>query len=739
MRDMSDDNYAGANNRGLGTGKGFSIRGSASKRAIGSQRGVIDIVANIAMQRERAITRGEKNKVSQATYGLALAAPNPDFWLPIDPAANRNPVAIAKLQQDLINLGMNPIDAQNVAQEPVQTYIDPNTGKASTRINPALRNRNDVLAVRVNGEDKFLMFSSNDRAQAMVANLKNLDDDQLGGFLQASAKVTRWFAAVNTQYNPVFGMVNGLRDFSSAMLNLTSTPLAGQQGRVAAYGIAALRGIYADLRDRRAGRKPSSNWEQEFEEFASNGGQTGYRDMFNTAEDRTKALQNELQVLASGKGKKLVSINENNPVFAWLSDYNTAIENAFRLAAYKVAKENGMTPARAAQLAKNLTVNFNKKGLAATQTGALYAFFNAAVQGTARIGETLLQHNGNPSDYKNIRLSSMGKKIVLGGITLGVMQALLGAMAGWDDDEPKQFQRERNLIIPIPGSDKYISIPMPLGFHVLPNIGRITTEFVLGGFKNPGKKLTDLLGVMAEAFNPIGNAGMSLQTIAPTFADPLVALATNKDWNGQSIAREDFNRNNPTPGWTRTKDTATPWAKALAYGLNYISGGGEYGKGLISPSPDQIDYLVGQVTGGVGREAGKLAQTVSATAKGEELPKYKIPVVGRFIGETTGVGPESGKYYSNLERIGAHKDPIKRMREDGKNKEVMAYYRDNPEARLIVVADSTQRDISELKTIKRKLEKKGESQDRINVVNEQIKAKMRTFNNHVQKLEKQAD
>lgn len=190
---------------------------------------------------------------------------------------------------------------------------------------------------------------------------------------------------------------------------------------------------------------------------------------------------------------------------------------------------------------------------------------------------------------------------------------------------------------------------------------------------------------------------------------------------------------------TRTKDTATPWAKALAYGLNYISGGGEYGKGLISPSPDQIDYLVGQVTGGVGREAGKVAQTVSATAKGEELPKYKIPVVGRFIGETTGVGPESGKYYSNLERIGAHKDPIKRMREDGKNKEVMAYYRDNPEARLIVVADSTQRDISELKTIKRKLEKKGESQDRINVVNEQIKAKMRTFNNHVQKLEKQAD
>ena len=499
--------------------------------------------------------------------------------------------------------------------------------------------------------------------------------------------------------------------------------------------MAALRGIYADLRDHRAGRTPSSTWAQEFEEFASNGGQTGYRDMFNTAEDRTKALQNELQALAAGKGKKWATISENNPVFAWLSDYNTAIENAFRLAAYKVAKENGMTPARAAQLAKNLTVNFNKKGLAATQTGALYAFFNAAVQGTARIAETLLQHNGNPSDYKNIRLSSMGKKIVLGGITLGVMQALLGAMAGWDDDEPKQFQRERNLIIPIPGTDKYVSIPMPLGFHVLPNIGRIATEFMLGGFKNPGKRLTDLLGVMAEAFNPIGNAGMSLQTIAPTFADPLVALATNKDWNGQSIAREDFNKNKPTPGWSRTKDTATPWSKSLAYALNYVSGGGEYGAGAISPTPDQLDYMVGQVTGGVGREISKLATSAKTATSGEELPMYKIPIAGRFVGETTGVGPESGRFYDNLERIGAHDFPLKKMKEERNLAGLRDYLNENPEAKLIKMADKAQRDISDLRMRKRKTD----DQERVKSIESMISLRMKSFNNQVKNLQERSD
>lgn len=736
MRDMEDDNYTGANNRGLGTGKGFSVRGSASKRAIGSNRGVVDIMANIAMQRERAITRGEKNRVSQATYGLALAAPNPDFWLPIDPAMKKDPAAVRKLAQWLMSQGLNPIDAQNIAQEPVQQFLDPRTGVASLRVNPMLRNRDDVLSVRINGEDKFLMFSSDERAQAMVSNLKNLDDDQLGGFLQASARVTRWFASVNTQYNPVFGLVNGVRDFGSAMLNLEATPLKGQKSKVAKYGMEALRGIYIDLRDHRAGKTPTSAWAMEFEEFAKEGGQTGYRDMFNTAQDRTEALSKELERLGQGKGKAWLKVDENNPIFAWLSDYNTSIENAFRLAAYKAAKEDGMTKQQAAALAKNLTVNFNKKGLAATQTGALYAFFNAAVQGTARIGATMLENKGDASNYKDIRLSPLGKKIILGGLTLGVMQAVMGALAGWDDEEPKQYQREKNFIIPLPGTDNYISIPMPLGFHVIPNIGRITTELVLSGFKNPGARMQQLLGVFAEAFNPIGSAGMSLQTIAPTFADPLVALATNKDWNGQSIAKEDFNKNNPTPGWTRAKDAATPWAKALSYGINYVSGGGEYGKGSISPTPDQIDYMIGQVSGGVGREIGKVSTTVSNVGSGEELPLYKVPVVGRFVGETTGVGPESGRYYRNLELIGAHKDPIKRMREDGAKDELQEYMQDNPEAALIKTADSIQQKVSELRTQKRKV-KAMEDYDpqQVRVIDERIKMMMRQFNEKVRALE----
>jgi hypothetical protein len=83
------------------------------------------------------------------------------------------------------------------------------------------------------------------------------------------------------------------------------------------------------------------------------------------------------------------------------------------------------------------------------------------------------------------------------------MQALVLAAAGFDDDEPPEFVREHSLIIPI-GDKKYIAVPMPLGYHAIPNIGRLSREYALGGFKKPADYTAKLFAVFAEAFNPIG-------------------------------------------------------------------------------------------------------------------------------------------------------------------------------------------------------------------------------------------
>lgn len=699
---------------GMGTGQGFSVRGSSSKRATGSKRDVVDILANIAIQRERAIVRAQKSEVARAVYGLAVQNPNTDFWLAVDPEGQKDP---NRAMADLMAMGINPIDAKNIIEEPKQTFVDPRTGLVSQRVNPTLRNSPNVLAVRIDGQEKYVFFNASDeRSQRMATALKNLDADQLGRVMGIAAQITRYFASVNTQYNPIFGAINFLRDVQTAGLQLSTTPIADRKAQVLADTIPALRGIYGDVRAERKGRsKPTGTWATLWEEFQREGGQTGYRDQFSKSAERAEALERELKRISEGKAMQF-----GRAIFDWLSDYNETMENAVRLAAYKAAKDKGLSIPQAASIAKNLTVNFNRKGQVATQAGALYAFFNASVQGTARLAQTL----AGPA----------GRKIVAGGLLLGTAQAMLLAAAGYDEDEPPEFVRERNLIIPLPNG-KYLTVPMPLGFNVIPNTSRVLTEYALSGWRDPAKRVGQITGAFLEMFNPIGNAGWSVQTIAPTIADPLVALSENRDYTGKKIAKEDMSSLNPTPGYTRAKETASWFSKQLAYYLNLASGGTKYKQGLISPTPDQIDYLIGQATGGVGRELLKAEQTVTSTATGEELPPYKVPLLGRFYGDTKSSAAESGRFYENITRLNEHENEIKGRRDNREN--VTEYRRENPEARLVPFANQIERDVQKLRQRKRDLLERGASKESIKIVETQITNKMKRLNDRVRQLREQ--
>lgn len=721
---------------GLGIGQGFSVRGSAAKRRTGSKKAVVDILANIAMQRERAITRAEKNRVAQANYALALKAPNPDFWMPVNPdeAKAWTPAQRQKIADELTRMGLDPTDAQNFAKEPVQRYVDPRTGLVSERINPVLRSADNVLAVRLDGQDRFVFFNRKDeRAQRMVHALKNLDADQVGRMLQVSAKLTRWFAAVNTQYNPVFGIVNLTRDVQAALLQLSTTPIRGAEKEVLRNTMPAMRGIYAALRAERDGKAaPTDEWSQLFEEFQNEGGQTGYRDQFSSSQARADALRKELDPegwmetplgkVFTANGALKVPVAQAQKIagglFGWLTDYNDTLENSVRLAAYKAAKDQGMSRQQAASVAKNLTVNFNRKGQIATQAGAMYAFFNAAMQGTTRMVQTLR--------------GPAGKKIVAGGLSLGVLQALTLAAAGFDDDDPPEFVRERSIVIPI-GGGKYASIPMPLGFHVIPSTSRILTEWALSGFKDTTRRFGDFMALFADTFNPIGNAGWSMQTLAPTALDPLAALAENRDWTGKPIAQEDFNSLRPTPGHARAKDTASELSRVLSYWFNFASGGTDYKPGLISPTPDQIDYLIGQVTGGVGREYLKAEQTAMSVLTGEELPPHKIPLLGRFYGDTTGQSSESARFYNNLREINLHRAEVEGRRRD--RGDVAGYLRENPSARLALGGPvAVENQVRKLRKAKEEAVEAGQSA-RVRLIEGQITTVMRKFNERVAALE----
>ena len=585
-------------------GQGFSTKGTGTKRATGSNQKVTNILGHIAMSREQQITRAEKNNVARKLYLMAVQNPMKDYWQ----------VDVAKQ---------------------IKT-VDERTGFVRSSVDPTYKNSPNVVVARVGGNDVAVIFNQhNPEALRLAESIKNLDLGDLHRVLGWVSKGTRWFASVNTQYNPIFGMMNLARDAQSGLLNLSTTQLKDDVKKVASSIPAAMRAIYRAEREK---TPANQKWADLWEEYQRIGGQTGYRDLFANAEDRAKSLLKELEALDRGK-----TMQAAHAVVDWLSDYNTAMENSVRLSAYKAALDKGMSKEQAASLAKNLTVNFNRKGRQAREIGALYAFFNASIQGNKRLAETLS--------------GPMGKKIMAGGVMLGMVQTIIAMImmgGGEDDDEYAkipEFVKERSIVIPV-GKDRFISIPLPLGFHVLPNIGRIAVEMMMGGKdKTPAKQFGSLMKIMADAFNPIGGSSDPIQMAAPTVIDPVAALLRNKDWTGRPIYRDDRSPLDPTPGHARAKDSASAIGHGLAVAINSITGGNEYRPGAWSPTPDQIDYIFGQLTGGLGRELMKLNQTVAAPITGDELPPHKIPLLGRVYGETSGPSGEGEKFYENVKKL----------------------------------------------------------------------------------------
>lgn len=677
-------------------GQGFSTKGDAAKRRTGSNEKVTNILAHIAMQREAALTRGEKNRVAKKLYLMAAQNPDPEVW--------------------------------TVDKPPMTKTVDRETGFVRTGVDPTYKNKPNVVMVRVGGKDQAIVFNErNPTAVRMAQSIKSADLGDLNAFDSTMGKATRWLASVNTQYNPIFGLINFARDVQAAILQLSTTPLKGQERAVAANIPAALKGIYSEVRSRRGGQgRGQGQWAKLWEEMQDEGGTTGYRELFIDPAERVKALTKELKALDRGQAAEAAYA-----VVDWLSDYNETMENAVRLAAYKVALDQGMSKERAASLAKNLTVNFNRRGRQTAKLGAYYAFLNAAIQGTARMVETLR--------------GPTGKKIMLGGVMLGAVNTLIAMtmMGGGEDDDNwekiPEFVKERSIIIPLSRED-YLAIPMPLGYHVLPNMGRKAVEMMLHNdpTMGAGKHVTEMLRLMLDAFNPLGGSSNMAQMLTPTPLDPAIALIQNRDWTGKPIYREDNSNLDPTPGHTRTKDTASTFSKAVSEALVKITGGTDYQPGAINWTPDQIDYIIGQLTGGLGRELMKVEQTITAPFTGEELPPHKIPLAGRIYGNTSGPASESEKFYENLTKLNGVEREIKGRARDGEDYET--YMAEEPLADLVGLGNSAQNQISKLRQARREVVRQGLPgyQDEVKDINGQIGDVMKTVNQEVRRAKQEA-
>jgi hypothetical protein len=114
------------------------------------------------------------------------------------------------------------------------------------------------------------------------------------------------------------------------------------------------------------------------------------------------------------------------------------------------------------------------------------------------------------------------------------------------------------------------------------------------------------------------------------------------------------------------------------------------------------------------------------------LPPHRIPLVGRFYGNSEGQSSQRNAFYSNLKRINEVEAELKGRRKDRLS--IEEYKAANPEYLLVTRANLAERMVSRLGKQKSELIERDAPRDQIKVIDERITRSMAGFNQRVKEL-----
>ncbi|EGI2779914.1 hypothetical protein IGC06_004999, partial [Escherichia coli] len=571
------------------TGKGFTIGGRESRQAMGRASRAQSPSTQAIQDLSESLIRHRKNEVGNAFLKLVQDNPDKDYWQ--------------------VFTDDRPDTMRAIAER-----VDPETGETRREVVerpvPMAMMADRYFTTKKNGKTYYIKLHDPRLMRAM----KSMGPETSNAFVRTLGKVNRFLATVNTSYNPEFLVSNFIRDVQTAVMNLKA-----EQGRsdgklkgldnlsalaVAKDSRSAMSAVYASLRGKTLTGK-GAQWQKVWKEFVEDGGKTGWFNM-GDLEGQQKEMD-RLVSLAKG-GWKGQSIGAWNSFLNLVEDANGAVENALRLSAYKHARDAGLSRQQAASLAKNMTVNFNRRGEQGALMNSLYMFANASIQGTANLVRTLGHLNGEGPLLERLRWKNLNvpQKIALAAVGAGYLLGSLNrSVAGEDDDGVNWYDKvpshvkERNLVImkSVFGgkAGEYWSIPLPYGYNVFFLLGH-TAEGVAAGDLTASRAAGNVVGGVLGAFSPVGSetsetlSGALLKNAAPTILRPFANLAMNENFMGAQIYQENMPFGTPKPD-SQLGRRSTPEAyKAFASWLNAFSGGSQYRPGAVDITPESLKF-----------------------------------------------------------------------------------------------------------------------------------------------------
>jgi hypothetical protein len=600
-----------------GSGQRFGGKGRPDPRALGRYKYATDVLATLINQNQQSVSRGERNKVGQSFLQLLRA----------DPATTKAYAEIlprTPTRRALVGKRVREITDFNAAQDP------------------------NIFVVKEDGKDVYVELSDVNLGAALKGD-NGVGAGALGNIVRTMGKINRYLANINTSYNPEFFITNFLRDLQTAGVNIQQFDGDGLTTQIVKDVRSALGGIKRSIRN----KDDSSEWSQIYKDFVSAGGQNVTNQM-STVADQMENIRGLVGDIAdqSARGKwnqvKNSFVGKSAGSFlSFIEDYNTVIENGIRVATYKALLDRGFTRERAAQAARNVTVNFAKGGEYKNFMNAFYLFYNASLQGSFAMLNAALR-------------SRKVQRIWAGVIAAGLLQDQLNALLSEEEEDGlKQYDKipdyilHHNFILPDPfglTERSYIAIPMPYGLNMAHNIGRATSRALRGGY-DAGEATSSIVGTIVDTINPLGGTENFANFFAPTVVDPFIDVMQNEGFDGRPIYKEAF-PGDTSPESQRYWSTTNPSAIWVAQNINSLTGGTSAIPGFIDLSPDVMNFWLEFATGGVGRFVQRTAELpIRVFDEGLDEEIYReIPFVRKIIGSVSS-REDYGRYIEKRDEI----------------------------------------------------------------------------------------
>jgi hypothetical protein len=586
-------------------GAGLSVFGPTTKRAEGRQSEATNVLAQIIAQNSSVHIKARTNEALQSLYNLVKENPNKNVW--------------------------QILSAENVNSK------DPH-----------------IVSVRVDGEQKFIKFKDASYAET----LRNMNLPQTSVFVRMLRAPSNWLRRSFTTLNPEFMISNFSRDIQAAIFNAAAeADIEG--GIVEGNEIVAdmIKKVPATLKALLKAESPEAiakifkenpEIERYYQDFKDDGGKTGW-----SYAKPLEQIVSELEGKAGEKTRAQQLLGNAENFAKYIEGVNDAFENSIRLSAYIAAREKGVSREKAAQMAKNITVNFNKSGEYGQLLNSVYLFFNASVQGTARLGKSLLtmkpptKPDGSKREWYN-RFNNAQKMAAALTVFSGMTTMLALAMSDEDEDgelyynKIPDYVKERNLIFMRRDGKNYYKIPLPYGFSLFANLGSTSVE-VGGGHKEVDQAMMQLAASFINSFSPISfgqssdlftKAGKS---IVPTVFKPLVDIMTNETYFGGPVYTENLPYGLQKPESSMSFRSPESIQQFFRW-MNEATGGSVEVKGDLDFNPDKMWYLFEYFIGGAGKfvtRTGEAARRLSAKVEDNDIKieANDIPFLRILYGE----------------------------------------------------------------------------------------------------------